>query len=122
MQWARHPAPMPFSVLGTVTSGNFKLAVLGDYDAVFAATSSTSIAYENRGVYWYHYSSRAMGFAPISTIQLSNPDVYHSNSGATKATRLSWYLDTSWIGYRAGSTSDSTANLYKVVLYCNDLS
>eukprot|EP00964_Phaeocystis_antarctica_P080132 scaffold50024_cov62-Phaeocystis_antarctica.AAC.2 len=95
MQWARHPAPMPFSVLGTVTSGNFKLAVLGDYDAVFAATSSTSIAYENRGVYWYHYSSRAMGFAPISTIQLSNPDVYHSNSGATKATRLSWYLDTS---------------------------
>ena len=116
MQWARHPAPMPFSVLGTVTSGNFKLAVLGDYDAVFAATSSSSIAYENRGVYWYHYSPKSMGFAPSSAVSLNSAD---TNDGSSN-TRLSWHIGSG--GYRAGSSGDSTGGIYKIVLYCNDLS
>ena len=50
-QYSVGASPYAYAILGARhgTSGNFKLAALGDYDAVFTATSSTSIANENRG-------------------------------------------------------------------------
>ena len=66
--------------------------------------------------YWYHYSPKSMGFAPSSSVSLNSAD---TTDGPSK-TRLSWHFGSS--GYRAGSTTDPTANLYMVVLYCNDLS
>ena len=41
----------------------FTLAAIGDYDHVFAATSSISNAYPNRGAFWYFVPGRSMGFA-----------------------------------------------------------
>tara|TARA_B100000795_G_scaffold202216_1_gene155965 strand:+ start:310 stop:537 length:228 start_codon:yes stop_codon:yes gene_type:complete len=49
-------------------SGKFKLAVIGKYDAVFAATSSSFTTYENNGVYWYFYSPKSMGFASTNMV------------------------------------------------------
>ena len=127
-QYAVGTSPYAYAILGARygASGAFKLAALGDYDAVFAATSSSGSynipeAGRNRGTYWYHYSTRSMGFAPIPSVQLSHPDIYHASSGSTTAKRLSWYLDTGGGGYRAGSGTMFSAALYKVVLYCNDL-
>ena len=117
-QYSVGASPYSYAILGARygASGDFKLAALGDYDAVFTATSSTSIANENRGTYWYYYSSKSMGFAPNPYVSLGSAD---TAEGSSKA-RLSWHFGSG--GYRAGSTSDSTANLYMVVLYCNDLS
>ena len=104
---------MPFSVLGA--SGNFKLAAIGDYNSVFAPTTSTSTAYYNRGTYWYMRSpSGSMGFAQESAVSLGSADTMQ---GTYASTRMSWHLDQSSGGYRAGSTSVGT--LYKTVMYCN---
>ena len=102
---------------GYGNSGNFKVAAIGDYDSVFASTSSSSTAYLNRGTYWYHYpgtgSAGSMGFAPDAAVSLSPADTASPGDN----TRMSWNLDQSSGGHRAGSTDVSA--LYKVVLYCN---
>jgi len=102
---------------GYGNSGNFKVAAIGDYHSVFASTSSSSTAYLNRGTYWYHYpgtgSGGSMGFAPNAAVSLSPADTASPEDN----TRMSWHLDQSSGGYRAGSTDVSA--LYKVVLYCN---
>ena len=122
-QYSVGASPYSYAILGARygASGNFKLAAMGDYDAVFAATYEKYVAYENSGTYWYNSiqpGSTSMGFAPTSSVHLSNPDVLDQNS----ATRLSWVLPQTgqnWGGWRAGSKSDSLAGLYKVVMYCN---
>ena len=102
---------------GYGNSGNFKVAAIGDYHSVFASTSSSSTAYLNRGTYWYHYpgtgSGGSMGFAPNAAVSLSPADTASPGDN----TRMSWNLDQSSGGHRAGSTDVSA--LYKVVLYCN---
>ena len=105
-------------------SGKFKLAVIGKYDAVFAATSSSFTTYENNGVYWYFYSPKSMGFAATSSVQLNTAD--DLNRG-TDSNRLSWHLDNPSAdkatngGYRVGTITglNSDQRYYKVVMYCN---
>ena len=63
--------PLRFGVVGgTARSGKFKLAAIGKYDTVFAATSSSYTAYQNNCVYWYFYSpkSKSMGFASTNMV------------------------------------------------------
>ena len=80
---------------GYGNSGNFKVAAIGDYDSVFASTSSSSTAYLNRGTYWYHYpgtgSAGSMGFAPDAAVSLSPADTASPGDN----TRMSWNLDQS---------------------------
>ena len=116
-QYAVGASPYAYVLLGARygASGNFKLAAMGDYDTVFAATSSRYSAYSNSGAYWYFYPGRSMGFAPSSSVDLSWYDYYNRYD----SNRMSWYLDNGYGGVRAGSRSDSTSGLYKVVMYCN---
>ena len=117
-QYAVGASPYAYALLGARygASGNFKLAAMGDYDAVFAATSSFYSAYSNSGTYWYFYPGYSMGFAPSSFVSLGSryDSSYYSDSN-----RMSWHLDHNGDGGRAGSRSDSTSGLYKVVMYCN---
>ena len=53
-----------------------------------------------------------MGFAPMATVSLNSAD---TSQAGTSNHRMSWHINSG--GYRAGSTS--TADLNKVVLYCN---
>merc|ERR1740130_392690 len=117
-QYAVGASPYSYAIIGARygASGNFKLAAVGEYDAVFADTDSRYVAYENRGTYWYRSTvsaSMSMGFAPTSSVNLNNADWQDP-----APTRLSWHLDIAG-GYRAGPVSDSTAGIYKVVMYCN---
>jgi len=117
-EFAVGASPYAYAILGARygASGNFKLAAVGEYDAVFAVTSSRYVAYENSGTYWYNSlltGSKSMGFAPTSSVNLNNADY-----GDSDPTRMSWHL-TGGGGYRAGVASDSTSNIYKVVMYCN---
>ena len=116
-RYALGASPYAYAVLGARygASGNFKLAAMGDYDAVFASRRWLRYsAYYNSGTYWYFYSGRSMGFAPSSSVSLNYWDVYSYYD----STRMSWKLD-GYSGGRAGSISDSTSGLYKVVMYCN---
>ena len=125
-QYAVGASPYAYAVLGARygASGNFKLAAMGDYDAVFAATSSTYYAYSNSGTYWYFYSGRSMGFAPSSSVDLYYSSYYGyygiDRGSRYDSNRMSWYLNNGYYtGGRAGSRGDSTSGLYKVVMYCN---
>ena len=119
-------SPYAYVILGARlgASGDFILAAVGEYDAVFAATSSTTTAYENNGVYWYFYSPKSMGFAATSSVQLNTAD--DLNRG-TDSNRLSWHLDNPSAdkatngGYRVGTITglNSDQRYYKVVMYCN---
>tara|TARA_B100000787_G_C16029422_1_gene222056 strand:- start:150 stop:515 length:366 start_codon:yes stop_codon:yes gene_type:complete len=106
-----------YAILGARygASGNFKLAAIGDYNSVFASTTSASTANYNRGTYWYMKSpTGSMGFAQVSAVRLNSADTMETYA----ATRMSWHLDHSSAGgYRAGDTS--TGALYKIVMYCN---
>tara|TARA_B100000795_G_scaffold30814_1_gene20308 strand:- start:308 stop:550 length:243 start_codon:yes stop_codon:yes gene_type:complete len=53
LSFARRTCVWGIRRYGTARSGKFKLAAIGKYDAVFAATSSSYTAYENNGGYWY---------------------------------------------------------------------
>ena len=99
-------------------SGQFLLAAVGEYDAVFAATSSTTTAYENNGVYWYFYPSKSIGFASDASVSLNTADTKDSPGSED---RLSWHLDVAAGGYRVGTTKylNSDTAHYKVVMYCN---
>jgi hypothetical protein len=104
-----------YAVLGAryssgVNSGKFKMAAIGDYDYVFAERTK-STAYENRGTWWYYLPAYSMGFAPSATVSLNSAD---TTSGSD---RMSWHINSG--GYRAGHAYTSTADLNKVVLYCN---
>ena len=114
-------SPYAYVILGARlgASGDFILAAVGEYDAVFAATSSTTTAYENNGVYWYFYSPKSMGFAATSSVRLITADLLDNSE--TDSNRLSWHLDQpSNPSWRAGTAvGGSTYGYYKVVMYCN---
>eukprot|EP00964_Phaeocystis_antarctica_P017296 scaffold9547_cov52-Phaeocystis_antarctica.AAC.2 len=61
LSFARRTCVWGIRRYGTARSGKFKLAAIGKYDAVFAATSSSYTAHENNGGYWYFYSPKSMG-------------------------------------------------------------
>ena len=120
-------SPYAYVILGARlgASGDFILAAVGEYDAVFAATSSTTTAYENNGVYWYFYSPKSMGFAATSSVRLITADLLDNSE--TDSNRLSWHLDSPSAdkatngGYRVGTITglNSDQRYYKVVMYCN---
>ena len=120
-QYAVGASPYAYAILGARlgASGDFILAAVGEYDAVFAATSSTTTAYENNGVYWYFYSPKSMGFAATSSVRLITADLLDNSE--TDSNRLSWHLDQpSNPSWRAGTAvGGSTYGYYKVVMYCN---
>ena len=62
---------------------------------------------------WNWERGKHGGFAPNAAVSLSPADTASPGDN----TRMSWYLDQSSGGHRAGSTDVSA--LYKVVLYCN---
>eukprot|EP00277_Geminigera_cryophila_P035483 CAMPEP_0173125524 /NCGR_PEP_ID=MMETSP1102-20130122/56473_1 /TAXON_ID=49646 /ORGANISM="Geminigera sp., Strain Caron Lab Isolate" /LENGTH=510 /DNA_ID=CAMNT_0014034419 /DNA_START=218 /DNA_END=1748 /DNA_ORIENTATION=+ len=81
------------------------LAFLPTSDLV--TSSSTSQAYgPSNGVYWYYFPRQSVGFASSSSISLSSADVSDSFSSdsdsGTCSSRLSWHLDQSAGGWRAG--------------------
>ena len=124
-RYAVGASPYAYAILGarfgSSSSQPFTLAAVGDYNAVFRATASTSTAYANSGAYWYFYFPRSMGFAPSSTITLNTADVYDSHGGSSGAYRLSWHLDQSSGGWRVGANTglNGDRQWYKVVMYCN---
>ena len=113
-------SPYTYVIVGARNgaSGQFLLAAVGEYDAVFAATSSQNMAYENNGAYWYYYSPKSMGFASGPAVVLGSADVQDSPSPED---RLSWHLDQRSGGYRVGTVKElnNNADYYKVVMYCN---
>ena len=133
-QYSIGASPYAYVVLGARygASGNFKLAAMGEYDAVFAATYSRYTAYYNSGTYWYHHSAHSMGFAPSSSIRLYSYNYNYYGSRYTytdtsghydTSTRMSWRFysggSRDYSRDRAGYVGDSTSGLYKVVMYCN---
>ena len=120
-RYAVGASPYAYVILGARlgASGNFILAAVGDYDAVFAATSSTRTAYMNNGVYWYFYSPKSMGFAASPAVTLNSADV---QTDPRSEDRLSWHLDQGSLGgFRVGTTTSLNGDqrYYKVVMYCN---
>ena len=86
----------------------FAIAAVGSYDSVFAPTSSTDTAYEHNGAYFYFYDGYAMGFSSTSSIMLSTADI---STGSDAQYRLSWQMDFSAGGYRAGATTQLLAHM-----------
>jgi hypothetical protein len=77
------------------------VAAMGDSDAVFAETHSTSKATLHNGAYWYNSQKeggRSFGFSPSEKIKLINPDMLDKASNL----RLSWRTTASLGGFGAG--------------------
>ena len=77
---------------------------------VLQVTGDTTTAVPHNGAYWYYVTGGyAIGFAPKSAIDLTTDDTYYSDDWPESTGdysdcqfRLSWTVDMSLGGYRAG--------------------
>ena len=90
--------------VGAKTSSSAATFAVGAYgtSSIFRRTSSKSIAtYDQGGAYWYFIPGYGFGFANVSSINLNNCD---DSSYPNCASRLCWFMDNVFGGYRAGCT------------------
>eukprot|EP01041_Mallomonas_annulata_P005303 gene5303-10610_t len=80
---------------------------------IFNSTGSTSLAFPFNGAYWYYYPTYSFGFSPSQTINLRRADILTSDCNL----RLSWHLDLSYGGYRAGCNTDLYSTSWRKVIY-----
>ena len=73
----------------------------GETSCVFQATSSPSTAHACNGAFWYK-TTGSVGFSPTSNIALN----YADSSLPGDISRLSWVLDKTVGGFRAGSVNN----------------
>ena len=83
------------------------LMACGERSDIEKNTYLTSTAYYSNGAYWYFYEGQSFGFSPESYIDLNSADIADlaacdDNNGAL---RLSWHIDQSIGGYRAGCSA-----------------
>ena len=111
---------MCVAAYATSYASNATLIACGPRASVAAYTYSTSTAiYQaspggDSGAYWYFYSGYSFGFSPSSSISLNEADTMDSNCDTDDdvdgSQRLSWYIDGSAGGYRAGCTTSLNSN------------
>ena len=67
-------------------------------------------------VYWYRTNGQSFGFSPLPAVRQTSGD----KEDLTSPLRLSWILDQSAGGYRAGTTRALTdSSLWRKVIFCN---
>ena len=100
---------------------NIELGAFGPSTILAQNYSMTmyAVKLEVGGAYWYHNSSYCIGFASTANITLDTCDIDSTDC----ADRLSWYLDNSKGGYRAGCETllDFNSSWRKVIYKGNSL-
>lgn len=107
----------PFVFVGAVQTGT-NIFQLGGFSSVSEVRTTTVIntPHLSNGIYWYFTSGQSFGFADSSTIDQNNADMA---SDPDPFSRLSWNLDLSTGGYRAGTSLNvQTGQYYKVIYNC----
>jgi hypothetical protein len=81
---------------------------------VLKNTTSTSVAYEENGAYWYRYDTRSFGFSKNSYIDIRNVDFATSDPDY----RLNWNIGGSSGGYRLGNLFplNNNSNYFKIII------
>jgi hypothetical protein len=88
------------------------VAMLLSSDLITTSSSSSASGPFN-GAFWYYYPGRSFGFASERSIDLRYVDILTSSCEY----RLSWHLDGSNTGWRAGCATDIRDSLWRKVLY-----
>ncbi|CAF1413954.1 unnamed protein product [Adineta steineri] len=98
------------------TIPQLELAAVGPVNVLQQETvRNTPVKYGD--VYWYSTKAYSFGFTPNNTIFQYHADFFDLSS----ALCLSWHLDNSYGGYRAGLTIDLTKDeIWRKVIYCLD--
>jgi hypothetical protein len=110
--------PTSMLCLGGRNSTNVFLVVACGYCSVILSKTPKNTPNLHNGIYWYYSpdveNSQSMGFAPNSTINQANADVFDESNDE----RVSWQLNGKSGGWRLGSLIklDNSSNYYKVIL------
>ena len=106
----------PVLFVGAIDDGDSVFS-LGAYGLASEVQTQTALntPHLSNGVYWYFTSGYSFGFLKDDTLQQSKADVGSSNPEY----RLSWFVDSDYGGYRAGSQLNiSDATWQKVIWSC----
>jgi hypothetical protein len=116
------PAKVSHVFVGAVKDGRIVLGAFGARSEVMKRTSSTTVAHQDNGVWWYFYNDKSFGFSPVEAIKLNGADTCE----VRVAERLSWHVTAAGsTGYRAGvnkglSSSGDGGDAYRKVIYTAD--
>jgi hypothetical protein len=109
--------PNQYIAVGAKQAGSNTLALVAVARAgdAFAQHCDARLA---NGAYWYNCVGKSFGFAASSSISLGSADSLSDQC----AYRLSWHVDQSYGGYRAGCTTDlsSSSSYYKQIYILSD--
>jgi hypothetical protein len=104
--------PSQYVAVGAKQAGSSTLALVAVARASEAFSQHCDARSAN-GAYWYNCAGKSFGFAPTSSVSLGSADTASDQC----ASRLSWHMDGSSGGYRAGCTTDlnSASSYYKQI-------